>query len=183
MHFSVEVLWGHSFLRYSKPKSTYQSKVLSCRFRKNALLKGGVPGGTKKQFFLNRMIPSYAIQSKIGIFNDMNLIYLCMKFQTGSPKDGLDIEVNVWNTLFLHPLINIKGMHVYGCKHIKKIFQNYKKSIKCKLMYLVFHNLLKYVIKTFVKFILNRTTRKPRWRTSFKWYFIACWFFQQKCIF
>ena len=44
---------------------------------------------------LNRMFPYYAIQSEIGVYLDLNHIYLCLKFQTSSPKNGRDIEVNV----------------------------------------------------------------------------------------
>ena len=63
--------------------------------------KGEFQVPLKKCFFLNRMFPYYAIQSKIGIYHDLNYIYLCLKFQTSSPKNGRDIEENVLNTLFL----------------------------------------------------------------------------------
>ena len=41
------------------------------------------------------MFPYYAIQSKIDTYNDIDYIYLYIEFQTGNPKNGLDIEVIV----------------------------------------------------------------------------------------
>ena len=107
------------------------------------------------------MFPYYAIQSKSCIYNDINYIYLSIKFQTSSPKNGLDIEVNVWKPglcRFLQHLITTKVLIEYGCKHIAKIFQSYKRAIKCKFMFWV---------KKLVQFRKEKITIVRRSKLSF----------------